>query len=173
MPVRKSAIDAPGFPSRAILASLFLATRTDPPLHACARADPAFQQLSDPRSGQPLQRQSFQRSGRVPRPLSLSGLYPQFHSKFGGVSPSGSVQGRGPTSPYGVSGCALRISGPSANVSVPVSGRIYDLEVTHRLGRMHEVRRIAPGCAGVRLEGLLAFVKGEVQCARMAELSPL
>jgi hypothetical protein len=46
--------------------------------------DPAFRQLSDPRSGQPLRRQSFRRSGRVPRPLSLSGLYPQFHSKFGG-----------------------------------------------------------------------------------------
>ena len=31
MPVRRGTMPAAGFPSRAILASLFLATRTDPP----------------------------------------------------------------------------------------------------------------------------------------------
>ena len=35
------------------------------------------------RSGIPQRRQSFQRSGRVPRPLSLSGLYPQFSPSLG------------------------------------------------------------------------------------------
>ena len=55
-----------------------------PPLRVHARAGPAFQQLSDRRSGQPQRRQSFQRSGRVRRPTVLFVLYPQFHSNFGG-----------------------------------------------------------------------------------------
>ena len=84
------------------------------PRRVRAHEGPAFQQLSDRRSGQPQRRQSFQRSGRVRRPTVLFVLYPQFHSKFGRVSPRLSFAGTdGPdiSGPYGV----LRIAadGPS------------------------------------------------------------
>ena len=130
-PSGSSAMLAHGLPSRAILASLFLATRTDASTsRAFAHADPAFPQLSDRRSGLPQRRQSFRRSGRVPRPIFLSGLYPQFHSKFGGFPPAqfrlamvctrfGSNSGsRGQNHPRG--------RAPRRNFnSFPISGRNY------------------------------------------------
>jgi hypothetical protein len=76
--------EATSVPSRAILASLFLATRTDPPASRMRARRSCISATVRPRSGQPRRRQSFRRSGRVPRPLSLSGLYPQFHSSLGG-----------------------------------------------------------------------------------------
>ena len=85
-------------------------------------------------------RQSFRRSGRVPRPLSLSGLYPQFHSKFGGLTLRLSSAGaRGP----GVG--SLRVlpnrprrprSGAEELFISRLGQELRTLRSTHRLGRI-------------------------------------
>ena len=164
---------AHGFPSRAILASLFLATRTAPPCFACARTQILhFSNCKTGVVGYHNDARAFKDLAEFLDQLVLFVLYPQFHSKFGDLSPA---QFRAE---------ALRVltgsvDAPSGLVArarmslFPSRAGFMTLRSPTVLGRMHEVRRIAPGCAGVRLEGLLAFVKGEVQCARMAELSPL
>lgn len=73
----------PGFPSRAILASLFLATRTDPLTSRISGGTGSSVCFTVTPWWAAPRRQSLRRSGRVPRPLSLSGLYPPFPPRLG------------------------------------------------------------------------------------------
>ena len=120
------------------LASLFLATRMDARLRR--HGGPASRRLSAFVAATTTT-PSFRRSGRVPRPLSLSGLYPQF-SPVWEVSPGSFGSGR----PGGGSRRAPRQTPGLVRSVSPNSGRIYRprrvAALTLRLGQ-DEARGLA------------------------------